>query len=135
MGEAVLAHIAAERGLDQSRILVDSAGTGSWHIGEDPDDRTVATCKKYKVAISHAARQVTGVDFSKFTHILAADTNNLRDLERIRPAGSKAELKLWGSYAEGQPIPDPYYGGNSGFETCYEMCTKLSNAFLDAVLD
>ncbi|KAI0330600.1 phosphotyrosine protein phosphatase [Cubamyces sp. BRFM 1775] len=131
VGEAVLRHVAKERGID---ITVDSAGTSNYHIGEDPDDRSVAICRKYKVPIKHAARQVQADDFRRFTHILAADEANLRNLNRVKPRDAKAEVRLWGSYLDNAPIPDPYYGGMNGFEEVYHQCVKLSNAFLDEVV-
>ncbi|EAU92692.1 phosphotyrosine protein phosphatase [Coprinopsis cinerea okayama7 len=130
MGEAVLRHTAKERGLD---IKVDSAGTAGYHIGEDPDERTTAVCKKRGVAIDCQARQVATSDFINFTHILAADQNNLKHLESMKPANATATVRLWGSYLDGRPIPDPYYGRASGFDDCFEQCVKLSNAFLDDV--
>ncbi|EKM83561.1 hypothetical protein AGABI1DRAFT_88519 [Agaricus bisporus var. burnettii JB137-S8] len=108
MGEAVLADIGQKRGLD---IQVDSAGTAGYHVGEDPDSRTIAVCKKHNVPITSTARQVRTSDFTTFTHILASDKNNLRDLENIKPSNATAELRLWGSYLDNQSIPDPYYGG------------------------
>ncbi|PIL31559.1 hypothetical protein GSI_06261 [Ganoderma sinense ZZ0214-1] len=131
MGEAVLKHVAKERGLD---VTVDSAGTSGYHIGEDPDDRTVAVCKKHNVPIKHAGRQVQQSDFKRFTHILASDESNLRNLERVKPHDATAEIRLWGSYLDNKPIPDPYYGGASGFDKVYDQCVRLSNAFLDEVL-
>ncbi|CCM05186.1 uncharacterized protein FIBRA_07395 [Fibroporia radiculosa] len=110
MGEAVLRHVAKERGID---LTVDSAGTSRYHIGEDPDDRTVATCRKYQVAIQHAARQVTKADFHNFTYILAADEANLRSLVQMKPHDASAEVRLWGSYLDDKPIADPYYGGSA----------------------
>ncbi|KAI8981253.1 phosphotyrosine protein phosphatase [Trametes punicea] len=131
MGEAVLRHVAKERGID---LTVDSAGTSNYHIGEDPDDRTVATCRKFKVPIKHAARQVQPEDFRQFTHILAADEANLRSLNRMKPRDATAEVRLWGSYLDNEPIGDPYYGGMKDFEEVYHQCVKLSNAFLDEVI-
>ncbi|KAL0580825.1 Low molecular weight phosphotyrosine protein phosphatase [Marasmius crinis-equi] len=130
MGEAVLKDIAKKRGLD---IEVDSCGTGAYHVGEDPDDRTVATCKKHGVPISHKARAVCDEDYTEFTHILAADGSNLRALEGNKPKGSTAEVRLWGSYSNNDPIGDPYYGGINGFEKVYQQCVTFSNAFLDEV--
>ena len=66
---------------------------------------------KHKIPISHAARQVTSEDFYRFTHILASDEQNLRNLNRLKPRGAPAEVRLWGSYADGKAIEDPYYGG------------------------
>ncbi|KAF9566171.1 phosphotyrosine protein phosphatase [Agrocybe pediades] len=130
MGEAVLKDIAQKRGIE---IVVDSAGTAGYHVGEEPDERTVAVCKKHNVPIDSHARQVSTSDFVRFTHILASDESNLRNLERIKPSNATAEVHLWGSYLDNKPIPDPYYGGINGFEKVYEQCVRLSNAFLDEV--
>ncbi|KAG7099015.1 hypothetical protein E1B28_000898 [Marasmius oreades] len=148
MGEAVLRDIAKNRGLD---IHVDSCGTGAYHVGEDPDDRTVAICKKVRyedashiairlmetlqhgVPISHKARAISESDYKKFTHILAADGSNLRSLERFKPEDATAEVRLWGSYHNDDPIGDPYYGGINGFEKVYQQCVTFSSAFLDEV--
>ncbi|KAI0348520.1 phosphotyrosine protein phosphatase [Trametopsis cervina] len=130
MGEAVLRHVAKERGVD---LTVDSAGTAGYHIGEEPDERTVATCRKHNVPIEHEARQVSTQDFHTFTYILASDESNLRNLERVRPANSKAIVKLWGSFVDNKPIADPYYGGIGGFEKVYEQCIRYSNALLDEI--
>jgi len=140
MGEAVLRNVASKRGID---INVDSCGTSTYHIGEGPHRRTVAACRKHNVPINHTARQITPSDFTKFTHILAADGSNLRHLEGIErrlreqePSNSTAEVKLWGSYLPGdKPIADPYYvDTEDGFKTCYDHCFQLSNAFLDKVV-
>lgn len=66
---------------------------------------------QYGISIDHEARQVNQRDFYNFTHILASDESNLNNLLRIKPGDSTAEVKLWGSYLDGQPIADPYYGG------------------------
>ncbi|CAA7258620.1 unnamed protein product [Cyclocybe aegerita] len=130
MGEAVLKDVAKKRGID---ITVDSCGTAGYHVGEEPDERTVAVCKKHGVTINSLARQVSTSDFIRFTHVLAADESNLRNLTRIKPSNTTAEVRLWGSYLDNKPIPDPYYGGIDGFEKVYQQCVRLSNAFLDNV--
>lgn len=131
MGEAVLAHVVKERGLD---MKVDSAGTAGYHVSEEPDERSTETCRKHGVPISHEARQVSAEDFRTFTHILAADKSNLANLERIKPKDTTAVVRLWGSYDDGKSIDDPYYGGIDGFEKCYRQCVRYSNAFLDQVV-
>ncbi|KAI0036635.1 phosphotyrosine protein phosphatase [Vararia minispora EC-137] len=131
IGEAVLRHVAAERGLE---IEVDSAGTGDYHVGEWPDDRAAAVCKKFNVPMKHEARQVQREDFYEFTHLLAADENNLRNLNYVKPKDATAEIRLWGSYLDGKPISDPYYGNAaSGFEQTFHQCVRLSKAFLDSL--
>jgi len=131
MGEAVLRHVAKERGID---LHVDSAGTAAYHVGDEPDDRTVSTCRKFKIHIDHSARQVSKSDFHSFTHILAADEANLRNLHRMKPHNATAEVRLWGSYVDDNQIADPYYGGINGFEVCYHQCVRYSHAFLDEVV-
>ncbi|PVF92005.1 putative LTP1-protein-tyrosine-phosphatase [Serendipita vermifera] len=130
MGEAVLAHVAKQRGID---IHVESAGTAGYHVGEEPDERTVSTCKKHKVPIDHLAQQVERSHFTKFDYILASDNANLSALERMKPAGATAEVKLFSAWSDGLPIQDPYYGGMSGFEKCFTQCEKYSNALLDVI--
>ncbi|KAJ7706329.1 low molecular weight phosphotyrosine protein phosphatase [Mycena rosella] len=120
MGEAVLSAAAKKRGLN---IVVDSCGTAGYHVGEDPDD--------HKIPISHHSRKLASSDFTEFTHILASDTKNLRDIKRVMPDNSTAEIRLWGSYSDGKSIPDPWYGSSSGFESTFEQCSALSDAFLD----
>ncbi|KAJ7099610.1 phosphotyrosine protein phosphatase I superfamily, partial [Mycena crocata] len=120
MGEAVLAAAAKKRGLN---IEVDSCGTAGYHVGEDPDD--------HKIPISHHSRKLASSDFTKFTHILASDASNLRDIQRVMPDSATADVRLWGSYLDGKSIPDPWYGGLSGFENTFQQCTALSDAFLD----
>ncbi|KAI9513042.1 phosphotyrosine protein phosphatase [Russula earlei] len=132
MGEAVLRHVAKERKID---LAVDSAGTAGYHVREEPDERTTATCEKFGVPISHEARQVRQRDFYDFTHILASDKSNLDNLLRVKPSDSTAEVKLWGSYLDGKPVADPYYGDIKGFEDVYRQCVELSNAFLDTLTE
>jgi len=131
MGEAVLRHEATKRGID---IYVDSAGTGAYHVGEDPDHRTISTCAKHNIPINHSARQAEGADFSKFQYILAADESNLRNLMAKKPEEGTATVRLWGSYLDNKPISDPYYGDITAFERCFEECTRFSKAFLDEVV-
>jgi len=130
MGEAVLQHIVNQRKLN---VHVSSCGTAGYHVGEEPDERTTMTCKKHNVPISHEAQQISQEHFKTYDYILAADNNNLANLERIKPKSSKAVVRLFGSYDDGKPIQDPYYGGLGGFESCYQQCVRYSNKFLDTV--
>jgi protein-tyrosine-phosphatase len=72
MAEATFAHVVSQRKLD-GEISVDSCGTASYHIGEEPDERTVATCKKHGVPINSQARQIEKEDFHKFDYILGSE--------------------------------------------------------------
>jgi protein-tyrosine phosphatase len=120
----------AERlGLD---VEVDSAGTGGWHRGEPPDSRAIAAARRGGVDISgQRARKVTRADFDCFDHIFALDADNLADLEALRPAGSRALLSLLLDRVagrEGQGVADPYYGGDSHFDTTWRDVTEAARA-------
>lgn len=122
--------IEAERlGLD---VDVDSAGTGDWHSGEPPDRRAIAAAKRNGVDIAHLrARQVRPEDFDRFDHIVALDRNNLRDLRRLQPPGSRARLSLLLDHVEGregQPVADPYYGRDAHFDIAWADVTEGARA-------
>lgn len=112
---AVFRARAAAAGLD---VRADGAGTGAWHKGEPPDPRARDEAAKRGYDMSELrARQVTGLDFGRYDLIVAMDRANLTALERIRPAHSRARLKLFLDYAPDQPlreVPDPYYEGGFG---------------------
>lgn len=103
-------------------VEVDSAGTGDWHRGHPPDPRARAVARRNGVDIGgYRARQVRGDDFVRFTHIVAMDPDNLADLERLRPPGAQAELSLILEHAgrASEPVEDPYYGGDDGFDVTW----------------
>src|SRR3954470_11994408 len=120
---------AARLGLDAE---VDSAGTGGWHRGEAPDRRAIAAARRGGVDISgQRARKVTRDDFDRFDLILALDAENLADLERLRPAGSRARLSLLLDQVpgrEGKAVADPYYGGESHFDGTWRDVTEAARA-------
>ncbi|TVP91674.1 MAG: low molecular weight phosphotyrosine protein phosphatase [Pseudomonadaceae bacterium] len=115
------------------QVTVDSAGTAGYHIGKSPDTRSMAAARKRGIDISGLrARQVTAEDFHRFDLILAMDRSNLSDLRRLDP-GNGAELRLFMEYAPDQPleVPDPYYGGEQGFEQVLDMLEAAADALLD----
>jgi protein-tyrosine phosphatase len=120
LAEAAFRAEAERFGLD---VEIDSAGTGDWHLGYPPDPRAAAVAKRQGVDIDHLrARQVTAEDFRRFDHIVALDSNNLRDLEAIRPADAKARLSLLLDHVEGregQAVTDPYYGDDEQFDAAW----------------
>jgi protein-tyrosine phosphatase len=104
-------------------LEVDSAGTGGWHQGEPPDRRAIAVARKHGIDISaYRARKVTQADFTRFSHIVALDTDNLETLHALRPPGATAALSLLLDHVpgrEGKPVADPWYGDAAGFETTW----------------
>jgi protein-tyrosine phosphatase len=119
--EAAIREAAAAAGVV---VEVDSAGTGSWHIGEPPNPRMVAAAAAKGLRIAGIARQVTEEDFHRHDLIVAMDRQNLTDLERMRPARSLAEVRLFRSFdpaADDPEVPDPYHGPDEGFDTVVDM--------------
>lgn len=112
-------------------LIVDSAGTGGWHIGEAPDPRAQAVARRHGVDISsYQGRQVKPADFRRFTHVIALDHDNLANLRRIAPADATAELSLLLDHVpgrEGQAVADPYFGGDDdGFDITWAEVTQAA---------
>jgi protein-tyrosine phosphatase len=129
LAEAALREAAV--GLD---IEIDSAGTGSWHTGEPPDRRAQAVALRHGVDISgYRARKVTRADFTRFTHILALDRENLSDLQHLRPRDATASLSLLLDHLpgrEGEEVPDPWYGGPADFEDTWSVVSAAAQALV-----
>ena len=120
----------------QAEISIDSAGTHAYHIGEPPDPRSVETAQRYGVDISDLrARQVSAADFASFDYIFAMDRDNLERLQMQCPKNDQHKLSLMRALAgEGLDVPDPYYGGSSGFDDVFQMLTTASSALLASLL-
>ena len=107
-------------------FTVDSAGTGGWHAGELPDKRSIATAKNRGLDITNQrARQFKKSDFDTFDHIFVMDNSNFKDVLALAPneeAKSKVKLILNEIFPnENVDVPDPYYGGQDGFENVFDM--------------
>jgi protein-tyrosine phosphatase len=124
--EGVLRHLLASEA-PQLKVEIDSAGTGNYHAGEPPDQRSQRAAKRRGIDLSGLrARQVVAEDFARFDRILAMDNENLRALEALRPKTSKAELRLFLDYAEhagSREVPDPYGGDRDDFERVLDLIT------------
>jgi protein-tyrosine phosphatase len=135
LAEAAL-RAEAERSLLE--VDVDSAGTGTWHIGNPPDPRAQATALAHGVDISsYRARQVGAADFRRFTHIFALDPANLADLRRIAPADATAEIGLLMDVVPGRrgtAVEDPYFGNAAGFETTWADVTAAARAIVERLV-
>lgn len=135
LAEGAFREEALRRGLD---VEIDSAGTGDWHVGHPPDRRAIAVARSHGVDIAgYRARQVAPSDFSRFTHILALDAQNLRDLRRLKPPASSARLSLLLDHVpgrEGEAVADPYYGDAQGFEVTWADVTAGAEGLADALI-
>lgn len=121
------------RGL-QSRITVDSCGTGDWHIGHAPDKRATAEAAERGYDLTPLrARQVTAADFDEFDYIVAMDNQNLADLRAMCPTHFSGYLGLFLPFAAANAVdevPDPYYGGPEGFTRVLDMVEAASEGLL-----
>ena len=132
--EGVMRRLIRDEGLEDA-VEVDSAGTGGWHIGDPPDRRATAAAKARDIVLEGAARQVERADFADFDLILAADRRNLRDLEAFAPPEPHAEVRLLREFdprSDGDlAVPDPYYGGDDGFEHVLDLVEAACRGLLD----
>ena len=122
LAEGILKHKLKQRNI---QTLVDSAGTGGYHIGALPDERSIEIAKKYGIDITdQRARKLRSLDFEEFDLIFAMDTYNFQDLRKLAREEELEKIKL--ILNESHPnknlsVSDPYYGGKDGFENVYQM--------------
>lgn len=122
---------------------IDSAGTGTWHIGEKPDSRARAAAAKRNMDLdSLQARTVMPDDFHHFDYIFAMDSQNLSDLKAMTPANAKSNIELfltWPNKETGQDgyqdVPDPFYSGEQEFELVLDLVEAASKDILDHIAD
>src|SRR5688572_8035323 len=134
LAEGVFQNLVRARGLER-HYQVDSAGTGAWHVGEEPDVRSIAVARKNGVDLASRARQVDAPDFSDFDYVIAMDRQNLSDLRALAQAhGGEARIHLLREF-DPEPgdrqVPDPYYDGPEGFDDVFTMVHRACAALLD----
>jgi len=118
-------------------IEIDSAGTHSYHIGEQPDHRAQQTAISRGIDLSYIrSRQVKASDFSYYDYILAMDNHNYELLEQACPQQYKSKLSLFLDYTPDystKEVPDPYYGGVNGFNEVFDMVGSAGRGLLDKI--
>jgi protein-tyrosine phosphatase len=131
--EGVFLNLVRSRNLE-SRIGVDSAGTGAWHVGQAPDPRSQETALSRGIDISgQRARKVRTDDFRDFDLILAMDSSHLHSLRADYPSTHTDRLRLFMEYAPETGItdvPDPYYGAGDGFARVFDMIEAASEGLM-----
>lgn len=136
VAEGVFRAKLAEYGLEHD-FEVDSAGTAAWHSGNPPDSRMIKAAANRGIDISGLrARKVTMDDFHQFDFILAMDYENLNNLQEIDPGIGKAQLGLYLEYAQDyqdKEVPDPYYGGDEGFNTVINMVEDAAEGLIKSL--
>ena len=134
-------HLVGEAKLAE-RILIDSAGTGDWHIGEPPDERAqqAAGRRGYELAALRG-RQIAAADFERFDLLIAMDNKNVAALRQTCLLGQRDKIRLlmefvpeadhrWGGARE---VVDPYFGGAEGFEQVLDQCEAACRGLIAAL--
>lgn len=128
----------AEAGLD-GRVELDSAGLGDWHIGDPPDHRMAAAAGEDGLQLDGVARQVTAAELADWDLILAMDRRNLRRLHAMAPDDDvRGRVHLFRDFdpdADGDEVPDPYYGGPDGFRHVVAICRAAAAGVADHVAE
>lgn len=133
--EGVFRHYVQEAGLAE-RIRIDSAGTHAYHVGKGPDRRAVAAADGRGFSLSGIrARRVCEDDFEEFDHVVAMDEDNKAELLAIAPDQHHGKVSLFLSFATSNfaEVPDPYYGGASGFERVLDLVEEASRGLLETL--
>jgi protein-tyrosine phosphatase len=135
LAQGVFEALVKNEGL-QDRIIISSAGVGNWHVGNPPDSRMQQTARRHGVHLNSRARQFQASDFKRMDLVLAMDHSNLDALQQMRPASELDDkLFLFRSFDPENngdlEVPDPYYGGDKGFETVYQMVERTCPKVLD----
>lgn len=133
LAQGILEKHVADHGLEWR---VDSAGTGNWHIGEKPDERSIAVARKYGIDLTHQrARQFRGQDFETYDRILVMDQSNYNDVMRLAQNDEerkKVDLILnLSEPGSNRAVPDPYWD-DDGFESVYRMLDEACLALINS---
>lgn len=131
----VFLHKVIDAGL-QAQIEIDSAGTAAWHTGKSPDERSQAFAVRRGYDLSALrARQVCEADFYRFDYILAMDRANMDSLAEIAPNDASATVSLLLNFGSStiEEVPDPYYGGDDGFNAVLDLVEDASEGLLQAL--
>ena len=126
--------------LPKNKFKVDSAGTGSWHIGNAPDERSIITAKKNGILISNQkCRQITTNDFDYFDYIYVMDNTNYNDVLQLsenQEHRKKVQLILNELFPnENVDVPDPYYGLQNGFDSVYQMLNEACDLIAKKLIE
>ncbi len=134
--EGVFRKLVNDSGVSE-QIHIDSAGTASWHEGKMPDARTIAAAKSRNIDLSILrARAVVANDFHKFDYILAMDESNLNFLQSLKPKNYAGHLGLFLDFGKQKhycEVPDPYHGGQAGFELVLDLVEDAAAGLLASI--
>jgi protein-tyrosine phosphatase len=136
LAEGIFKKKVEEKGL-ADRFVIDSCGTSNYHIGEQPDRRTIKNALANGVRLNHQGRQFTVQDFNDFDYIVAMDSSNVQNIEKLRPEGNSKQILLVRSFDElsmNKNVPDPYYGGENGFQEVFDILDRSIEGLVNHVV-
>ena len=134
--ESIFINLINKKGLNDS-FIVDSAGTGSWHIGKKADTRMRIAAQKRGIEILSIARQINDKDFEKFDYIIAMDDSNFENILDLKSRKSLSnfssieKIQNFRSVFEETEVPDPYFGGDEGFDHVLDILEDSVSGFLN----
>jgi protein-tyrosine phosphatase len=135
--EGVFTHLVEQSGT-RDRFVIDSAGTHAYHVGEQPDTRAQQTARQRGIDLSFIrARKFSRADFEQFDHILAMDLDNYEILLDACPPEHRDKVRMFLDYAperDERDVPDPYYGGQNGFDHVFDLVEDASQGFYNSVI-
>ncbi|PKR76928.1 low molecular weight phosphotyrosine protein phosphatase [Halalkalibacillus sediminis] len=134
MAEAIFHDLVTKKGLEE-KFVIDSAGTGDYHIGEPPHEGTVEKLSEYDISTNGmVGRQVSEEDFLHFDYLIAMDDDNLSELKKLASGESEPAIKKLLDYMPEHPtrnVPDPYFTGD--FDETYELLSEACKLLLDEI--
>ena len=136
--EAIFIDLIQKKGLTDG-FIVDSAGTGSWHIGKKADARMRITAERRGLNILSTARQINTKDFENFNYILAMDNSNFKNINDLKNRNSSSDfssikkIQDFRSVFKDLEVPDPYFGGDEGFDHVLDILEDSVAGFLESI--
>jgi protein-tyrosine phosphatase len=133
--EAVFRQLVRERGLEDS-FSIESRGTGDWHVGEPPDPRSAEAAAANGVTLAGVAQQLTRAESDAFDHYVCMDRDNVRGVMALGVDPQRISLlRDYDPEAESPDVPDPYYGGENGFQDVFDIVRRGCDGLLRAVME
>ena len=136
--EAIFIDLIKKKGLTDG-FIVDSAGTGSWHIGKKADARMRISAERRGLNILSTARQINTKDFENFKYILAMDNSNFKNINDLKNRNSSSDfssikkIQDFRSTFKDLEVPDPYFGGDEGFDHVLDILEDSVSGFLESI--
>lgn len=135
LAEAMFKSLVSDAGLG-ARFIVDSAGTHGYHEGDQADPRTRQVGRRHGLSVDSIARPVVDADFDRFDLIIAMDRGHRRELMARAGTGRSVSIRMMREFdagADSQDVPDPYYGGEDGFEAMHAILTPACAGLLESL--